>query len=162
MGHMIKMELSHWSRSLLVFFPNHLGVEWFVINGWDLSNLGFSPYMTILGDKSHIIIIRDVFHHSTSVNRGPYSTKPGDKHRPILSVTSGWDLSYMGGCVIYGWGLSNMGSYLLRYCDEIRREYDFLPIYDKPPHIWQIPPRYDKPHPYMTNPIVNFFVRVTP
>ena len=64
--------------------------------------------------------------------------------------------------VKYGLGLSNMGSYILRYRHEIRREYEFIPIYDKPPHIWQNPPRYDKPHPYMTNPIVNFFVRVTP
>ena len=76
-------EASHWSRALLVFFLTHLGVEGFVIHEWVLSNLGYSPYMTNLGDKSHIIIIRDVFHHSTSVNRGPYSTKPGDKHRPI-------------------------------------------------------------------------------
>ena len=159
---MIKIELSHWSRRLLVFFPTHRGVEGFVINGWDLSNLGYSQYIKNLGDKSHIIIIRDVFHDGTWVYRGPYSTKPGDKHRPIWNVTSGWDLSYMGGCVIYGLGLSNMASYLLRYCDEIRREYDFKPIYDKAPHIRQIPPRYDKPHPYMTTPIVYFFVRVTP
>ena len=60
-------------------------------------------------DKSHIIIIRDIFHHSTVVYRGPYSTKPSDKLRPILFVTSGCDLSYVAGFVIYGWGLSYMG-----------------------------------------------------
>ena len=64
-------------------FPTHRGVEGFVINGWDLSNLGYSPYMTNLGDKSHIIIIRDVFHDGTVVYRGPYSTKPSDKLRLI-------------------------------------------------------------------------------
>ena len=58
---MIKIELSHWSRRLLVFFHTHLGVEGFVIHGWDLSNLGYSPYMKNLGEKSHIIIIRDHF-----------------------------------------------------------------------------------------------------
>ena len=108
-GHMIKIELSHWSRRLLVFFPIHLGVEGFVINGWDLSNLGYSPYMTNFGDKSHIKIIRDIFYHNTVVYRGPYSTKPSDKLRPIWSVTSGWDLSYVGGFVIFGWGLSYLG-----------------------------------------------------
>ena len=142
---MVNFEASHWSRALLVFFPTLLGVEGFVIYGWDLSNLGYSPYMTNLGDKSHIIIIRDVFHHSTSVNRGPYSTKPGDKHRPILSVTSGWDLSYMGGYVIYGWGLSNMGSYILRYRDEIVANMTLYPYMTNPP-------TYDKSHPDMTNP----------
>ena len=64
-GHMVNFQASHWSRALLVFFPTHLGVEGFVIYGWDLSNLGYSPYMTNLGDKSHIIIIRDVFHDGT-------------------------------------------------------------------------------------------------
>ena len=76
-------EAFHWLRALLVFSPTHLGVEGFVIYGWDLSNLGYSPYMTNLGDKSHIIIIRDVFHDGTVVYRGPYSTKPSDKLRPI-------------------------------------------------------------------------------
>ena len=59
-GHMVNFEASHWSRALLLFFPTHLGVKGFVIYGWDLSNLGYSPYMTNLGDKSHIIIIRNV------------------------------------------------------------------------------------------------------
>ena len=76
---MVNFEASHWSRAPLVFFPTHLGVEGFVIYGWDLSNLGYSPYMTNPGDKSHIIIIRDVFLDGTVVNRGPYSTKPSDK-----------------------------------------------------------------------------------
>ena len=58
---MIKIELSHWSGRLLLFFPTHLGVLGFVIHGWDLSNLGYSPYMKNLGEKSHIIIIRDHF-----------------------------------------------------------------------------------------------------
>ena len=92
-----------------MIFLTHLGVEGFIIYGWDLSNLGYTPYMTNLGDKSHMIIIRDVFHHSTVVNRGPYSTKPSDKLRPIRFFTSGWDLSYVGGFVIYGWGLSYLG-----------------------------------------------------
>ena len=59
-GHMVNFEASHWSRALLLFFPTHLGVKGFVISEWDLSNLGYSQYMTNLGDKSHIIIIRDV------------------------------------------------------------------------------------------------------
>ena len=152
---MIKIELSHWSRRLLVFFPNHLGVEGFVIHGWDLSNMGYSPYMTNLGDKSRIIIIRDVFHHGTWVNRGPYSTKPG-----ICHIWGG--VSYMGGvCRI--WAPIYSGT-VMKYVANMTL-YPYMtnpPTYDKPPHIWQIPPRYDKPHPYMTNPIVYFFVRVTP
>ena len=72
-------EVPYWSRALLVFSLTHLGVEGFVIYRWDLSNLGYSPYMTNPGDKSHIIIIRDVFLDGTVVNRGPYSTKPSDK-----------------------------------------------------------------------------------
>ena len=80
---MVSFEASHWSRALLVFFSTHRGVEGFVIYGWDLSNLGYSPYMTNLGDKSHMMIIRDVFHDGTSVYRGPYSTNPGDKPRLI-------------------------------------------------------------------------------
>ena len=94
---MVNFKASHWSRALLVFFPIHIGVEGFVIYGWDLSNLGYSPYMTNLSDKTYTVIIRDVFHHSTVVYRGPYSTNPGDKLRPIWFVTSRWDLSYMGG-----------------------------------------------------------------
>ena len=86
---MVSFEASHWSRALLVFFSTHRGVEGFVIYGWDLSNLGYSPYMTNLGDKSLMMIIRDVFHDSTSVYRGPYSTNPGDKPRLIGFVTSG-------------------------------------------------------------------------
>ena len=50
--HMVNFRASHWSRALLVFFPTHLGVEGSVIYGWDLSNLGDSPYMTNLGDKT--------------------------------------------------------------------------------------------------------------
>ena len=80
---MVNFQASHWSRALLVFFPTHLGVEGFVIYGLDLSNLGYSPYMTNLGDKSHMMIIRDVFHDGTSGYRGPYSTNPGDKLRLI-------------------------------------------------------------------------------
>ena len=76
---MINFEASHWSRPLLLFFPTHLGVKGFVIYGWDLSNLGYSPYMTNLGDKTYMVIIRDVFLDGTVVNRGPYSTKPSDK-----------------------------------------------------------------------------------
>ena len=76
---MVNFEASHWSRAPLVFFPTHLGVEGFVIYGWDLSNLGYSPYMTNLGDKTCMVIIRDVFLDGTVVNRGPYSTKPSDK-----------------------------------------------------------------------------------
>ena len=83
---MVNFEASHWSRALLVFFPTHLGVEGFVIYGWDLSNLGYSPYMTNLGDKTYMVIIRDVFHHSTVLNRGPYSTKPSDKLHPMWFV----------------------------------------------------------------------------
>ena len=79
-------EASHWSRALLVFFPTHLGVEGFVKYVWDLSNLGYSPYMTNLGDKSHIKIIRDVFHHASVVYRGPYLTKPSDKLHLIWFV----------------------------------------------------------------------------
>ena len=44
-------EASHWLRALLVVSPTHLGVEGFVIYGLDLSNLGYSPYLTNLGDK---------------------------------------------------------------------------------------------------------------
>ena len=73
---MVNLEASHWSRAQLAFFTTQLGVEGFVKYGWDLSNLGSSPYMTNLGDKSQIIIIRDVFHHATVVYRSPYSTNP--------------------------------------------------------------------------------------
>ena len=76
---MVNFEASHWSRAQLAFFTTQLRVEGFVKYGWDLSNLGYSPYMTNPGDKSHIIIIRDVFLDGTVVNRGPYSTKPSDK-----------------------------------------------------------------------------------
>ena len=69
-----------------MFFPTHLRVEGFVIYGWYLSNLGYSPYMTNLGDKSHIIIICDVFHHASVVYRGPYLTKPSDKLHLIWFV----------------------------------------------------------------------------
>ena len=48
---MVIFEARHWSRALFVFFPTHLGVEGFVIYGWDLSNLRYSPYMANLGDK---------------------------------------------------------------------------------------------------------------
>ena len=71
-GHKVNFQASHWSRALLVIFLTHLGVEGFIIYGGDLSNLGYTPYMTNLSDKSHMIIIRDVFQHSTVVNRGPY------------------------------------------------------------------------------------------
>ena len=57
---MVNFEASHWSRALFVGFPTHLGVEGFDIYGWDLSNLGYSLYMTNFGDKSHIIIVGDV------------------------------------------------------------------------------------------------------
>ena len=93
-------------------------------------------------------LIRDVFHDGAWVYRGPYSTKPGDKHRPIWSITSGWDLSYMGGFVIYGWVLSNMGSYILRPRHEIRREWDLSPRFV----IYGEYLRFDKSHPCMTNP----------
>ena len=73
---MVNFEASHWSGPLLQFFPTHLGVKGFVIYGWDLSNLECSPYMTNLGDKTYMVIIRDVFHHSTVLNRSPYSTNP--------------------------------------------------------------------------------------
>ena len=73
---MVNFEAFHWSRALFVGFPTHLGAEGFDIYGWDLSNLGYSPYMTNLIDKTYTVIIRDVFHHSTVVYRGPYSTKP--------------------------------------------------------------------------------------
>ena len=53
--------------------------------------------------------IRDVNFYGTVVYRGPYSTNPSDKLLPIWFVRSGWDLSYVGGFVIYGWGLSYMG-----------------------------------------------------
>ena len=47
-------EVPYWSRALLVFSLTHLGVEGFVIYGWDMSNLGHSPYMTNLGDKTYM------------------------------------------------------------------------------------------------------------
>ena len=70
-----------------MFFLTHLGVEGFVVYGWDLSYLGggscmggvchiwedfsyfggYSPYMTNLGDKSHIIIIRNLNFDGTSL-----------------------------------------------------------------------------------------------
>ena len=42
--------------------------------------------MTNLGDKTYMVIIRDIFHHSTVLNRGPYSTKPSDKLHPMWFV----------------------------------------------------------------------------
>ena len=83
---MVNLEASHWSIPLLLFFPTHLGVKGFVIYGWDLSNLGYSPYMTNLGDKTYMVIIHDVFHPGTVLNRGPYSTKPSDKLHPMWFV----------------------------------------------------------------------------
>ena len=89
---MVNFEASHWSRALLVFFPTHLRVEGFVIYGWGLS-----------------IFIRDVGDDVSVRYMGPYLTNPSDKPHPRLFVTSGWDLSYVGGFVIYGWGLSYLG-----------------------------------------------------
>ena len=106
---MIKIELSHWSRRLLVFFPTHRGVKGFVIHGWDLSNLVYSPYMKNLGEKSHIIIIRDHFitvpeyigaHIRQNLGIVIYG---GVCHIWAVFVISGWDLSYVGGFVIYGY-----------------------------------------------------------
>ena len=103
---MVNFEASHWSKTPLVFFTTNLGVEGFVIYGLDLSNLGYSPYMTNLGDKPKI---RDVNFYSTVVYRGPYSTNPSNKNsfKFDLSDLGGichmWgDLSYMGG-VCYIW-----------------------------------------------------------
>ena len=99
---MDNFEASHWSRALLGFFLTHLGVEGFVIHGWDLSNLGHSPNMTNLGDKSHIIIIRDVFHDGTVVYKAHI------RQNPVTNSVL-FDRSHLGGiCHIWG-GVSYMG-----------------------------------------------------
>ena len=93
---MVNFEASHWSKTPLVFFTTNLGVEGFVIYGLDLSNLGYSPYMTNLGDKSHMIIIRDVFYHSTVVNRAHI------RQNPVTNSVQ-FDLSHLGG-ICHNWG----------------------------------------------------------
>ena len=84
-------DASHWSRALLVFSPTHLGVEGFVIYGWDLSNLGYSPYITNLGDKTYMVIIRDVFLDGTVLNRAHIRQNPVTNSIPCgLSIESGY------------------------------------------------------------------------
>ena len=50
--HMINFQASHWSIAMLVFVTTYSGVKGFVICWWDLLILGYSPYMTNLGDKN--------------------------------------------------------------------------------------------------------------
>ena len=114
---MVNFKASHWSRALLVFSSTHLGVEGFVIYVWDLSNLGYSPYMTNLGDKSYIIIIRDDF-ITVPQCKGPIFDKYWQTPTAFTNLGVCRYLSNMGSnpvlifsmeFVKYGWGLSNMG-----------------------------------------------------
>ena len=58
-------------------------------------------------------------------------------------VISGWDLSYVGGFVIYGYKFI-FATYFMTVPEYIGAHIrQNPPIYDNPPHIWQIPPRCD-------------------
>ena len=126
-------------------FPIPRGVEGFVIYGWDLSNLGYSPYMTNLGDKSHMMIIRDVFHDGTWVYRAHIRQNP-------VTNTVQFELSHLGGiCHIWG-GVSYMGGvcqiWVPIYPGTVMKYVANMTLY---PYMTN-PTPYDKYHPDMTNP----------